>query len=399
MLLKERAGRYVSQTTGYKAFVPDALPPKPPLEYDSKLLDLLSQADRALGKLDGAAEVLPNVDLFVAMYVRNEAVLSSQIEGTQASLADILEFEAKAPERLLPSDVHEVYNYVRALNYGLDRLRTLPLSLRLIGEIHGELMRGVRGSQRTPGEFRRSQNWIGPPGCLLKDAVFVPPALQDMQVALGDLEKFIHDSAPIPALVKCGLIHCQFETIHPFLDGNGRVGRLLITFMLCAQGVLKKPLLYLSLYFKQRRAEYYDRLMAVRDAGDWEGWIEFFLRGVREVSAQATLTAQNILELQRRHQELLQKRVPGSVTSLKLLDLLFRNPVVSAHQVARRLNVSYPTANNLLSRLEKLRLLREVTGHKRNRFFSYDPYLNLFKQLQTPQLGPDQPVQTSLFVG
>lgn len=399
MLLRERAGRYVSQPTGYKAYEPAPLPPKPALEYGPRLLDMLSQADRALGKLDGAAEVLPNADLFVAMYVRHEAVLSSQIEGTQASLTDILEFEARAPERLLPSDVSEVYNYVRALNFGIDRLSSLPLSLRLIREIHAELLHGVRGSERTPGEFRRSQNWIGPPGCSLKDSVFVPPALREMQEALGDLERFIHDTAPIPALVKCALVHCQFETIHPFLDGNGRVGRLMITFMLCAQGVLKKPLLYLSLYFKQHRDQYYDRLMAVRDAGDWEGWIEFFLQGVREVSAQATLTAQNILDLQRRHQELIQKRVPGSVTGLKLLDLLFQSPVVSARQVARRLHVSYPTANNLLNRLERLHLLREVTGHKRNRFFSYHPYLNLFKQLQAPKSGPDQPVQTSLFAG
>jgi Fic family protein len=386
--MKTRAGRYVAQPTGYKAFIPASLPPDPPLQVSPTLLELLSHADRALARLDGTAENLPNADLFVAMYVRKEAVLSSQIEGTQASLVDILEYEAKAPKKDLPQDVNEVYNYVRALNFGLKRLESLPLSLRLVREIHKELVRGVRGGERTPGEFRRSQNWIGPPGCTLSEAVFVPPPVPEMHEALDNLEKSMHDPTPLPPLIRCAMIHAQFETIHPFLDGNGRVGRLLITFMLCAPGVLKRPLLYLSLFFKKHREEYYNRLMAVRDEGDWEGWIDFFLRGVRHVSVQATELARTIMDLQRSHQETIHSKVAGSMTGLRLLESLFRSPVISANQVASALSVSYPTANQLIGQFEDLGLLKELTGRKRNRFFSYQPYLHLFEQIEEQSAEP-----------
>ena len=392
-----RAGKYVKLPAGYKAFIPAPLPPEPPLDINPKLLDLLSQADRALGRLDGTAENLPNADLFVAMYVRQEAVLSSQIEGTQASLIDILEFEASALKRRLPSDVNEVYNYVRAMNSGLKKLDKLPLSLRLIREIHKELLQGVRGGERTPGEFRRSQNWIGPPGCTLKEAVFVPPPVDQLPSALDDLEKFMHDPSPLPPLIKCGLVHSQFETIHPFLDGNGRIGRLLITFILCAERVLQRPLLYLSLFFKQHRDEYYGRLMAVRERGDWEGWIEFFLRGVRNVSVQATELAQKIIELQRNHEELVRARVPGSTIGLKLLEVLFRSPVVSVGQLASALEASYPTANNIVRLFQDRGLLRELTGRQRNRLFSYQPYLSLFEEIDLRALEAEEPVQRSLY--
>lgn len=381
--MSSRAGRYINQPSGYRAFIPAPLPPLPQVKMTPELQDLLSQTDRALGRLDGTAENLPNADLFVAMYVRQEAVLSSQIEGTQASLVDILEFEAETPRRKLLGDVGEVYNYVRAMNYGLQRLQKLPLSLRLIREIHKELLAGVRGGERTPGEFRSSQNWIGPPGCTLLEAIFVPPSIQEMHPALDNLEKFIHDRSPLPVLIKCGLVHSQFETIHPFLDGNGRVGRLLITFMLCAESVLKRPLLYLSLFFKQHRDEYYDRLMAVRNEGDWEGWIEFFLRGVRQVSLQATDLARQIVELRRSHEETVKRNVPGSMTGMRLLDLLFRTPVVSVRTVASVLEVSYPTANNLMAQFQKLQLLKEMTGKHRNRLFSYQPYMELFAHIES----------------
>ncbi len=281
---KDRAGQYIQQPTGYKAFIPSDLPPNPSVGMDPEMWDLLSRADRALGRLDGSTEILPNPDLFVFMYVRKEAVLSSQIEGTQASLMDVLEFEAQAMDSGKPSDVEEVVNYVGAMNHGLQRLQELPLSLRLIREIHEKLLANVRGGERNPGEFRSRQNWIGPPGCKLSEAFFVPPPPVEMMRALGELEKFLHDESPMPFLIKVGLAHAQFETIHPFLDGNGRVGRLLITFLLCEKGILKRPLLYLSWYFKKNRGEYYDKLQSVRDRGDWESWLKFFLKGVEQVA-------------------------------------------------------------------------------------------------------------------
>lgn len=281
-----RAGQFVKQGTGYLAFVPAALPPIPPVKADAEVTRLLSDADWTLGRLDGIATVLPNPNLFVSMYVRQEAVLSSQIEGTQSTLEDVLQFEIDSKGQDFPKDIQEVVNYVGAMNFGLDRLKTLPLSLRLIREIHARLLTGVRGSNRTPGEFRTSQNWIGPDGCTLANATFVPPPVPEMLPALDNLEKFLHDDS-LPLLIQCGLAHAQFETIHPFLDGNGRVGRLLITFLLCQKHALERPLLYLSGYLKRHRAEYYDRLTAIRNDGDWEGWLKFFLRGVHQVGQEA----------------------------------------------------------------------------------------------------------------
>ena len=284
--LPARAGSYQQQPTGYRAFIPAPLPPNRPLAIDGELQGLLSQADRALGRLDGSVLTLPNPDLFVFMYVRKEAVLSSQIEGTQSSLQDLLAAEAQLFEQNLPRDVDEVVNYVRAMNHGLARLPELPVSVRLIREIHAELMQGVRGGRLQPGELRTSQNWIGPAGCTLNTATFVPPPHHVVPEALGDLEKFLHRDDDLPPLVKIALAHVQFETIHPFLDGNGRVGRLLITFLLTERGVLHKPVLYLSHYFKPHRQEYYEHLQAVRDRGAWEAWLAFFLRGVVEVAAK-----------------------------------------------------------------------------------------------------------------
>lgn len=375
----DRAGTYVSQFGGYKAFIPKNLPPSPPVKMDQEMWTLLSQADRALGQLDGFTETLPNPDLFVFMYVRKEAVLSSQIEGTQASLMDVLEFEAHAVRTGRTKDVHEVVNYVAAMNHGLDRLKSLPLSLRLIREIHAKLLEGVRGGDRNPGEFRRSQNWVGPNGSTLANAVFVPPSPHEVALALDSLEKFLHDESPMPFLIKVGLAHAQFETIHPFVDGNGRVGRLLITFLLCQKEILKRPLLYLSHYFKLNRSEYYDRLQAIRDEGDWEGWLKFYLRGVFEVSQEATETARLIIKMREDHRQMVTDRMGGGAAkALTLLESLYWMPIVSVKEIVRITSLSYPNANNIAQRFVEMNLLREMTGQKRNRRFIYDPYFNLF---------------------
>jgi Fic family protein len=390
-----RAGRYVRQPTGYRAFIPAAVPPDPPLAFDADLTKLLSDADRALGRLDGVASVLPNPDLFVAMYVRHEAVLSSQIEGTQSTLEDVIEFEAEGSRAGRAKDVEEVVNYVAAMNHGLKRLDSLPLSLRLIKEIHKVLLRGVRGAERQPGEFRTSQNWIGPAGCTLKDAEFVPPPPHEMQTALGDLEKFLHDRTSLPVLIQCALAHAQFETIHPFLDGNGRVGRLLITLLLCERHVLRQPLLYLSFYLKAHRAQYYDRLTAVRNDGDWEGWVKFFLRGVFEVSQGATETSRAILELREKHRQEIGTR-PGGANGLRLLDELFRIPLVSVRSSEQLLGCSYVTAANIISELEDLGILKEITGRRRNRLFRYQPYWELFdRQVIEPDADEDSAMATT----
>jgi len=367
---------------GYSAFIPAPLPPDPPVRIDGELAHLLSEADRSLGRLDGVASVVPNPDLFVAMYVRQEAVLSSQIEGTQSTLEDVLQFEIDEKGRELPKDVEEVVNYVRAMNYGLARLKELPLSLRLIREIHAELLKGVRGAHRTPGEFRRSQNWIGPENCTLTTAAFVPPPVPEMHEALDNLEKFLHDETTLPALLHCGLAHAQFETIHPFLDGNGRVGRLLITFLLCQRGILQRPLLYLSHFLRAYRAEYYDRLMAIRNGGDWEGWLKFFVRGVGEVSREATETAQAILKMREEHRRVIGAELGGNAFALPLLDLLFEHPLVTISIVEQRLKCVYVTASKLVEQFERLGLLKEITGHRRNRRFRYEPYLALFYSAQ-----------------
>ena len=345
--------------------------------------NLLSKADLAVGRLDGSTETLPNPDLFVFMYVRREAVLSSQIEGTQASLIDVLEFEAEAAEPGRPDDVGEVVNYVAAMNHGLERLEKLPVSLRLIREIHAKLMHGVRGAERDPGEFRKSQNWVGPPGSTLANARYVPPPPHEMRQALDNFEKFLHQEHPMPALIKVGIAHSQFETVHPFLDGNGRVGRLLITFLLCEKEILKRPLLYLSHFFKLNRAEYYDRLQAVRDRGDLEGWLKFFLQGVAQVAEEATLNARRIVKMREEHRQLILSRLGrASAKGLQLLERLYFRPIVSVQTVAEITGLSFANANSLSRQLEAVGLLRETTGRKRNRRFSYDPYLRLFHEKQ-----------------
>jgi len=374
-----RSGTYVNQPTGYKAFIPAPLPPNPVIKLEGDLQNLLSKADMSLARLDGMGRILPNVDLFIAMYVRKEALLSSQIEGTQASLEDLFEFESgETPENI--NDVEEVVNYVKALNYGMERLDSLPMSLRLIKEIHGILMEGVRGGNKQPGKFRKSQNWIGPAGCTLQDASFVPPPPHEAVETLGELEKYLHTRKGLPILIDCALVHYQFETIHPFLDGNGRLGRLLITFYLYWKGVLHRPLLYLSFYFKKHRQEYYDRLSLVRVKGDYEQWLTFFLEGVIEAADSAIETSRRILELQTSHRQLLWQKKISSPYAVGILESLYSKPYVSVTEIAKEFGISYQSASKLVSQLEGAGILKETTGKKRGRRYLYADYINILAE-------------------
>lgn len=376
----DRAGRYIRQPAGYDAFVPAPFPPAD-IAMEPPLLRLNSRADLELGKLVGATSILPNPDLFVFMYVRREAVLSSQIEGTQASLMDILEYEASLRDTAKRTDITEVSNYIAALRFGLERVKELPPSLRLIREIHGRLMTGVRGGEpaKTPGEFRRSQNWVGGPSP--ESARYVPPPVAVMDEALDQFEMAIHAQSDYPLLVKIGLAHAQFETIHPFLDGNGRMGRLLITFLLCHHRVLDEPLLYLSIFFKQNRQEYYERLQAIRDKGDWEGWLAFFLEGVATVATEATSTARKIVELREEVREQIAQHMGRRASRAhQLLDGLFQNPVVNVKDVERMTDLSQPAANALTTALAEVGILKELTGQRRNRVFMFETYLSLFEE-------------------
>ena len=378
MKYANRAGFFMNSAVGYKSFVPAELPPNPPIQYDDELQGLLSLADRQLGRLDGVTQILPNPELFVAMYVKKEAVLSSQIEGTQASFVDVLSTEYNQADDQRHDDVKEVINYVDAMNWGLEQLASFPLSLRLIRNIHARLIHNTRGANKNPGEFRTSQNWIGPAGCTLNTATFVPPTVPDMNVALGDLELFIHQEDFIPALVKIAMIHAQFETIHPFLDGNGRMGRLLITFWLCQQNILTKPLLYLSFYFKKNRAEYYDRLMAVRKNGDWENWIKFFLRGIAEVSDEATESARAILKIKEDATNALYKKDGTNSNYQRLLNYLFEQPFIKRSDVEQYLDVSNPTAGSILEVFCQMNILVDCTPDKaRNKMYAFGKYLDI----------------------
>lgn len=373
--MENRAGVFMKQPSGYTSFMPKKLPPEPPLKMDLEMLKLLSDADRKLGRLDGITQILPNPELFVAMYVQKEAVLSSQIEGTQASLTDVLDIGSDSSN----TEIQDVVNYVSAMNYGLKRLKDFPLCLRLIREIHEKLLEHGRGSNRNPGEFRTTQNWIGPAGCTLSNATFIPPTVPDMQNALAELENFFYEDDNIPSLIKIALIHAQFESIHPFLDGNGRVGRLLITFWLCSEHILTEPLLYLSYYFKSNRIEYYDRLMAVRKSGDWEGWIKFFLRGVATVSDEATESAKLIIALKENYTRLLSDK--NNNNYIKLLDSLFESPFVTKNKATELLNTSYPTASNIVEEFIKQGILTDITpNQQRNKKYCFSEYLDILNR-------------------
>jgi Fic family protein len=380
-----RLGRFVETPVAgevVRAFVPPPLPPAPPIDVLG-LLNRLSLAERALGRLDGITMLLPRQELFLYMYVRKEAVLSSQIEGTQSTLSDLLRFETEAQAGQPIDDIREVSNYVDAMMYGLDRLEELPLSLRLIREMHERLLQSGRGGTKSPGEFRRSQNWIG--GTRPGNALFVPPPITELDACLDALERFMHESeSQLPALIKAGLLHVQFETIHPFLDGNGRIGRLLVTLYLCVNGVLRKPLLYLSLYLKTHRTDYYRLLQEVREHGAWEAWLDFFLAGVADTANQAFDAATQMVELFKEDRERIAAESDRAGSALRVHDLFQQHPFLTANQLVKRTGLSAPTVNAALADLERLDVIEEITGKKRGRVFNYRQYLAILSEGTDP---------------
>jgi Fic family protein len=381
-----RLGQRVAISTAgerAEAYVPPALPPLPPVQLE-RLYGRLEAANRAIGRLDGVASILPDTPLFLYMYVRKEALLSSQIEGTQSSLSELLLFESEDVPGVPLDDVQEVSNYIGAMNHGLNRIREgFPLSLRLIREIHEALLSKGRGSTKQPGEFRRSQNWIG--GTRPGNALFVPPPPDRVMDLMAGLEEFIHADTPeIPFLVKAGLVHVQFETIHPFLDGNGRLGRLLITFLLCTHGILKEPILYLSLYFKSHRQQYYDLLQRVRDQGDWETWLEFFLDGITETSLQAADAAREILRLFEADRHRIEELGRPAASALRVHQILQQKPLIGINEAAEKLKMSQPTVAKSIQHLEALGIVRETTGRQRGRRFVYGEYLNILNRGTEP---------------
>jgi Fic family protein len=373
-----RLGRYVEiayEGERVRAFVPPPLPPNPPIEI-GPLMSRLSAADRAVGRLGTVAMLVPDKVLFLHMYARKEAVLSSQIEGTQSSISDLLRFEADATAGVPIDDVREVSNYVDAMMHGIDRLAKLPISLRLIRELHQRLLRGVRGHSKSPGEFRRSQNWVG--GTRPGNAIYVPPPVSELGRCLDAFEKFIHRDTPdIPPLIKAGLVHVQFESIHPFLDGNGRVGRLLVTLYLCAEGILPQPLLYLSLYLRRHRAAYYRLLQEVRERGAWEAWLTFFLDGVAETADQAFDTASRIVDLLRTDREKAVAARSRSDSLIRVLELMQRRPFLTAQKARGLTGLTMPTVNAAFADLQRLGLVDEVTGRARNRVYCYRKLVDL----------------------
>ncbi len=379
-------GRYVTKTfddESVRAFVPPPLPPDPPILMEG-LQQLLEQANQAVGRLDGLASILPDLSLFIYAYVRKEAVLSSQIEGTQSSLSDLLLFENEEAPGAPIEDVQEVSNYVAAMNHGLERMRAgFPLSLRLIREIHEVLLSKGRGSGKQPGEFRRSQNWIG--GSRPGNAAYVPPPPELVLECMGSLEGFLHDERQgLPVLIQAALIHVQFESIHPFLDGNGRLGRLLITFFLSARGVIREPILYLSLYLKANRAAYYELLNRVRTSGDWEAWLNFFLIGVRETADQAASAARRIIALFEQDQRKIEALGRPAASVLRVFQHMQRNPIVAIPTAAKKIGISAPTVAKSLGHMTLLGILREVTGRERRRLFVYESYLAILNEGTEP---------------
>jgi len=381
------SGRYQDSNVGgevVRAFIPDPLPPRPPLELTNLRQQLLERATLALGRLDSITLLLPDPHLFLYAYIRREAVLSTQIEGTQSSLSDLLLFELEQAPGVPFDDVVEVSNYVAAMEHGVTRLREgFPLSNRLVREIHKKLLSRGRGSEKSPGEFRRSQNWIG--GARPGVAHFVPPPPSEVENGMAKFERFIHDKhVPYPVLVKTALAHVQFETIHPFLDGNGRIGRLLIVLLLHLGGVLSQPLLYLSLYFKQRRAEYYRLLDLVRSDGDWEAWLDFFLEGVEQTATVAVQTAQRLVRLFSDDASRIQELGRIIASALRVFDTLRARPILTLKEICRRTGLSFPAAAKGMEALIRIGLARELTGRQRNRVFVYDRYLSILNEGTEP---------------
>lgn len=373
------AGKLIDTQKGYFAFIPDPLPPK--VNYDDSLVQLLSEANRNMGNLNGIGTQLPNPALLIIPYVRKEAVLSSKIEGTQTSLSELFYFEAarktEQKKEAGRTDVLEVFNYVKAIDYGIKRLESLPISLRLIKEIHAILMKGARGQHLTPGEFRRSQNWIGPGGCTLNDATFIPPPVEEMKDALGGLEKFIHNRDILDGLIQCAAIHYQFEAIHPFLDGNGRIGRLLTILFLCERQYLKYPLLYLSAYFERNRTQYYEKLLAVSQKGDWSGWVKFFLKAIADESKDAIDNSKAVLTLLDDYRRRVEQKRP-SLYVFKTLDLISKNPYITITRAAQVFKTSFHTAKAAIEKLQSMKILTETTDKERGKIYCAEELLKVF---------------------
>ena len=376
----KRAGIYVDNLNGeamYQSFKPNPLPPIPEIEMDGEIVKLLVDANKQLVKLDTASQLISNADLFISMYVRKEALISSQIEGTQCTLDDVLDPEVEANANL---DVSDVINYVKATQYALKRLERLPLCCRLIREIHEVLMENVRGQDKTPGEFRHSQNWIGPANCSLKDARYIPPNVEDMQTAMSDLEKYIHENVDYDPLIRAALIHYQFETIHPFLDGNGRIGRLLILLYLMEQRLIEKPVIYISYFLKKNQIEYYDRISEVRRTGNFEQWIRFFLEAVSKAASDSLEAIRQLSVLHDTNVEKLPKTTRSKDNLRAVFDYIEQYPIIDIKRTAKELEVSYNTVAAAVRKLVELGILQETTNAARNRVFAYEEYLAILRK-------------------
>lgn len=378
--MKTRAGEYRPNISGemqYQSFVPSSLPPSPPIVVDEEMLKLLLSAHRNLARLEGISSQIANVDLFVSMYIRKEALLSSQIEGTQATLDDILNPNVEQNANL---DVADVVNYIKASAFARNRMNELPLCNRLLRETHGILMTGLRGSEKNPGEFRKSQNWIGPAGCTITSSKFVPPNVEDMLEAMSDLEKYMNQDDDVDPLIKIALIHYQFETIHPFLDGNGRIGRLMIILWLTSQNALSHEILYLSYYFKQNRVEYYDRLMETRIKGSYEQWVKFFLKAIKESSQDAIDTIEDIIQLNSTNTSLIELKVKSTKNVMKIFLYLQAHPIIDIGKASHDLDITFNTTASAIKKLVELGILEQTEGMQRNRIFAYREYLNILRK-------------------
>jgi cell filamentation protein, protein adenylyltransferase len=385
------AGKCFYAPSGYWAFTPYTLPPKIDLDWD--LINLLSEADKKLGELSGAGQLLKNPHLLINPFIRREAVLSSRIENTQTGMDQLFLFEADESATTTTPDAKEVVNYIRAMEYGLKRLETLPISRRLVCEIHRLLMKDVRGEHATPGEMRTTQNWIGSPGCTLDNATYVPPPVDQMNHAFSELEKYLNTDTKESPLIQCALMHYQFEAIHPFIDGNGRVGRLLITFMLCEKGYLKQPLLYLSAFFERYRSDYYRHLLDISQNGDWRGWIDFFLHGICQQAQEALDSTSALIDLYEEYRKkIVGKRVPQA--AYRLVDYLFKNPIISVSNLAKEWDVSFQTLRRGVDYLVDKGLLEEITGQQRNQLFYAKDILIALSTEQTKSLKPSKELST-----
>ena len=375
-----RAGEFVNNLSGeatYKSFKPAPLPPKPELNIDSDMVKKLVDANRDLVRLDTAAKLIPNVDLFISMYIRKEALISSQIEGTQCTLDDVLDPDADGNTNL---EVGDVINYVKACSFAIERLKTLPLCNRLLREIHEELLSGVRGEEKNPGEFRRSQNWIGAANCTLNEARYIPPNVEDMNVALSDLEKYMNEGDEYDPLIRIALIHYQFETIHPFLDGNGRVGRLMILLYLLEQGLISTPVIYISYFLKKNQIEYYDRISEVRKKGNYEQWVSFFLEAVSSAAKDSLATIEKLTELHNRNIIVLPTTSRKNDNVRRLFDYVEQYPIIDIKRTAAALGISFNTTSAAVNKLVEAGILKETTNASRNRVFSYEEYLNILRK-------------------